>query len=98
MISVKNPVTNLQGILERDERHVKGRKTQEEVYGMETVKQMTIQKPMLLPKNQQHESADPEPSQSMSFGRTELIYSMTSPSVPNTGLYTRLALSKRANN
>lgn len=62
MISVKNPVTDLQGILEREERHIKRRKTQKEVYGMETVKQMTIQRPVLLPKSQPQKSADPEPS------------------------------------
>lgn len=40
MLFVKTPVIDLEGILGTDERCVKGRGTQEEVCGKETVKQM----------------------------------------------------------
>lgn len=43
----------------RDERNSTGRKTQEAFMGRETVKQMTIQRPVLLPQNRQQNSADP---------------------------------------
>lgn len=40
MLFVKIPVIDLEGILGTDERCIKGRRTQEEVCGTETVEQM----------------------------------------------------------
>lgn len=79
-LSVKTSVIDLQRILGSDGRCVQGRKTQEEVHGMETGKQMAIQRPVYLPKinSEVQQTQEPPhthtpPPQSRSVRRTELI-------------------------
>lgn len=73
ILSVKTPVIDLQGILGRDGRCVKGRKTQEEVYGAETVNQMAIQRPLHLYQTNSEVQQSQEHPQSRSVRKTELI-------------------------
>lgn len=66
--------------------------------GRETVKRMNIQRPVLLPQNQQQNSADPGAPSVQVIEKNRALYSSMSPEVPNTGLYTEWTLDKCANN
>lgn len=101
ILSVKTSVIDLQRILGSDGRCVQGRKTQEEIHGMETGKQMAIQRPVYLSKiNSEVQQTQEPPPPRPSLGRLEeqSLSSVTSPKVPNTELYTQWALNKCADN
>lgn len=99
ILSVKTSVIDLQRILGSDGRCVQGRKTQEEVHGMEIGKQMAIQRPVYLPKiNSEVQQTQEPPLPSLGRLEEQSLSSVTSPKVPNTELYTQWALNKCADN